>query len=148
MTLVDAHNQGSETSAIYVHSGHICNSQIPHYAVLTAHGPSPQATADAFGVAVADGLRALSKDKAVPKAEQMADSLRRIQEQPREVWIVKLADRAVNMEPAPAHWSMDKRRTYQPQASTILEQLGSASPSLAERLREKIARYEACISAP
>lgn len=104
--------------------------------------------ADAFGIAVADGVRALSKDKALPKAEQMTDSLRRIQEQPREIWIVKLADRAVNMEPAPAHWSMDKRRTYQQQAITILEQLGSASPSLAARLREKIARYEACITAP
>ena len=104
--------------------------------------------ADAFGIAGADGVRALSKDKALPKAEQMTDSLRRIQEQPREIWIVKLADRAVNMEPAPAHWSMDKRRTYQQQAITILEQLGSASPSLAARLREKIARYEACITAP
>jgi (p)ppGpp synthase/HD superfamily hydrolase len=104
--------------------------------------------ADAFGIAVADGVRALPKDKSVPKVEQMADSLRRIQEQPREVWIVKLADRCVNMEPAPAHWSMDKRRTYQQQARTILEQLGSASPSLAARLGEKIARYEACISTP
>ncbi len=104
--------------------------------------------AEAFGVAVADGVRALSKDDALPKAEQMADSLRRIQQQPREIWIVKLADRAVNMEPAPAHWSMDKRRTYQRQAITILEQLGSASPSLAARLREKITRYEMCIAAP
>ena len=102
--------------------------------------------ADAFGAAVADGVRALSKDKAIPKLEQMADSLRRIQEQPREIWLVKLADRTVNMEPAPAHWSMDKRRTYQQQAFMILEQLGSASPSLSARLREKIARYEMCIS--
>ena len=52
------------------------------------------------------------------------------------------------MEPAPAHWPMDKRRAYQRQAVTILEQLGSASPSLAARLGEKIARYEACISTP
>lgn len=104
--------------------------------------------AEAFGVAVADGVRALSKDKAVPKADQMADSLRRIQEQPREIWIVKLADRAVNMEPAPTTWSMEKRRNYQRQATTIVEQLGSASPSLAARLREKIARYETCITPP
>lgn len=101
-----------------------------------------------FGAAVAAGVVALSKDKAVPKAEQMADSLRRIQQQPREIWIVKLADRAVNMEPAPAHWSMDKRRTYQRQAITILQGLGSASPSLAARLHEKIARYEMYITAP
>ena len=78
----------------------------------------------------------------------MADSLRRIQKPPREVWIVKLADRTVNMEAAPAHWSMDKRRTYQREATEILQKLGSASPSLAARLREKIARYDACITGP
>jgi (p)ppGpp synthase/HD superfamily hydrolase len=97
----------------------------------------------AFGVAVAEGVRALSKSEAVPKAERMADSLRRIQAQPREVWIVKLADRAVNMEPAPTDWPADKRRAYREQALTILAALGSASPSLAARLREKIARYDA-----
>jgi len=101
--------------------------------------------AAAFGPAVAEGVVALSKDERVPKDERMADSLRRIQEQPREIWLVKLADRTVNMEPPPAHWSADKRRAYQRQAVAILEQLGSASPSLAARLREKIARYEACI---
>jgi len=48
------------------------------------------------------------------------------------------------MEPAPAHWAAEKRRKYQRQATVILEQLGGASPSLAARLRDKIARYEAC----
>ena len=107
---------------------------------------TPEEIAEAFGVAVADGVRALSKDKAVAKADQMADSLRRIKLQPREVWIVKLADRTVNMEPAPAHWSTDKRRAYQQQAIAILDELGSASPSLAARLREKITRYESCVT--
>jgi (p)ppGpp synthase/HD superfamily hydrolase len=94
-----------------------------------------------FGAAVAAGVGALSKDARVPKEERMADSLRRIRDQPREVWMVKLADRTVNMEPAPPHWSADKRRTYRDQAQTILDQLGSASPSLAARLAMKIARY-------
>jgi (p)ppGpp synthase/HD superfamily hydrolase len=98
-----------------------------------------------FGGAVAAGVSALSKDKRVPKDEQLADSLRRIRAEPKAVWIVKLADRAVNMEPAPAHWSAEKRRTYQRQAQMILAELGSASASLAERLREKIERYESCI---
>jgi hypothetical protein len=49
------------------------------------------------------------------------------------------------MEPPPAYWPPEKRRAYHGQASVILEQLGSASPSLAARLRDKIARYEACI---
>ena len=96
-----------------------------------------------FGAAVAAGVSALSKNGELPKAERMPDSLRRILAQPREVWLVKLADRTVNMEPAPAHWPSDKRRAYREQASEILVALGSVSPSLAARLREKIARYEA-----
>lgn len=95
-----------------------------------------------FGEAVARGVVALSKDDALPKDRQMADSLARIRTQPREVWLVKLADRTVNMEPPPAQWSPEKRRTYRQQASEILEQLGEASPTLAARLRDKIARYD------
>lgn len=98
--------------------------------------------ATAFGPAVAAGVSALSKNGALPKSERMADSLRRILEQPREVWLVKLADRTVNMEPAPAHWPPEKRQAYKAQALEIVEALGSASPSLAARLRDKIARYE------
>lgn len=101
--------------------------------------------ANEFGVVIAGGVVALSKDKQLPKEEQMADSLRRIQQQPREIWIVKLADRAVNLEPAPAHWPTERRRAYQREASLILEQLGTASASLSARFREKVARYEACI---
>jgi (p)ppGpp synthase/HD superfamily hydrolase len=98
--------------------------------------------ASEFGPAVAAGVSALSKNDELPKGERMADSLRRILEQPREIWLVKLADRTVNMEPAPAHWPSEKRRAYKAQASEILEALGSVSPSLSARLREKIARYE------
>jgi (p)ppGpp synthase/HD superfamily hydrolase len=95
----------------------------------------------AFGSEIANGVAALSKSKALPASEQMADSLRRIKEQPREIWIVKLADRTVNMEPAPAHWSSEKRKAYQREATLILEELGGASASLSARLREKISRY-------
>ena len=51
---------------------------------------------------VADGVQALTKDPALSKGEQMADSLRRIQEQRREIALVKLADQTVNLRPAPA----------------------------------------------
>ena len=108
-------------------------------------GTTSDEIASEFGDVIAGGVMALTKDKHVAAEQKMADSLRRIQEQPREIWIVKLADRTVNMEPAPAGWSMEKRRKYQKEATSILEALGSASPSLAARLREKIARYESCI---
>lgn len=93
-----------------------------------------------FGQAVADGVLALTKFKS-EKGDAMTDSLRRIKLQPREVWLVKLADRTVNMEPPPAHWTKEKRRKYQRQAVEIVDALGIASPSLAARLRDKIARY-------
>lgn len=85
----------------------------------------------AFGVAVADGVRALPKDPRLPKAEAMANSLRRIRDQPREVWLVKLADRITNLEAPPAYWSRDKRARYRDEAMDILAALGAASPYLA-----------------
>lgn len=94
-----------------------------------------------FGAPVAAGVAALSKDAAVAKPDRMADSLRRIRAQPREVWIVKLADRVTNLAPPPASWSADKRRAYRAEAGDILAALGDASPYLAARLRDRIDRY-------
>ena len=95
-----------------------------------------------FGARVADGVAALTKDEAVPRAERMEDSLRRVRAQPREVWLVKLADRITNLEPAPAHWPAEKRAAYRAEAQVIVAALGQAHAGLATRLREKIAAYE------
>ncbi len=94
-----------------------------------------------FGRAVADGVRALSKDPALPRAERMADSLRRIQTRPHEVWIVKLADRITNLQPPPASWTADKRTRYRSQAGEINRALGPASPYLSARIENKILAY-------
>lgn len=98
-----------------------------------------------FGAAVAAGVLALSKDPALPKAQQLPDSLKRIREQPGEIWLVKLADRISNLAPPPVYWSRDKRHDYREDAMLILDALGSASPYLAGRLREKITAYKAYI---
>lgn len=98
-----------------------------------------------FGDAVAEGVAALSKDPALPKAERMADSLDRIRSQPHEVWLVKLADRIVNLARPPAHWSAEKRRAYREEAMRIGERLGEVSPVLSGRLAEKIDAYRAWI---
>ncbi|MEI7772357.1 MAG: HD domain-containing protein [Chloroflexales bacterium] len=97
--------------------------------------------AAAFGAAVADGVLALTKDAALPKAAQMADSLRRIRLQPPEVWMVKLADRITNLQPPPAHWTPAKALRYRDEAEQIYAALADASPALAARLRAKIAGY-------
>lgn len=96
-----------------------------------------------FGPAVAAGVSALSKDPSLPKAEQMADSFRRIRREPREIWTVKLADRIANMAPPPHYWTLEKRRSYREEAITIADALGSAAPVLDARLRERIRTYPA-----
>jgi (p)ppGpp synthase/HD superfamily hydrolase len=94
-----------------------------------------------FGQAVADGVQALSKSPDLPKAEAMADSLRRIQSQPCEVWCVKLADRISNLQTVPNHWTQEKCAAYRAEAQKILDALGSAHAVLADRLAAKIAAY-------
>lgn len=97
--------------------------------------------AAAFGAAVADGVQALTKDKA--RSDAMADSLRRIRMQPREIWIVKLADRITNLDRPPPHWSVDKRRAYRTEAIAIVDALGEAHAPLATRLRMRADAYTA-----
>jgi len=94
-----------------------------------------------FGDVVADGVGALTKNQQLPKAEQMADSLRRIKEQPREIAVVKLADRITNMSEPPHFWTRDKRMAYRAEATLIANELGYASPELEARLRARIAAY-------
>lgn len=96
-----------------------------------------------FGDAVAAGVSALTKNTALPKQDQMADSLRRIQQQPREIAIVKLADRITNLAEPPAHWSKDKIKAYRVEAGRIADTLGHASDALEARLRRRIEAYAA-----
>ena len=103
----------------------------------------PDAVGARFGPEVLAGVLALSKRETLPKAERMADSLRRIRERPREVWMVKLADRIVNLGPPPAPWSKDKIRDYHAEAGQILDALHPASAFLAGRFRGRMAGYAA-----
>ena len=96
----------------------------------------------AMGDAVAAGVAALSKDPgAGDKAAQMRDSLRRIREQPPEVWMVKLADRIHNLREPPSYWSPEKIARYRDEAGLILSELGAACPVLSTRLRERLTLY-------
>ncbi len=116
----------------------------------TATKPRPITHADlvaafgAFDASIADGVVALSKDPAITdKSAAIEDSLVRILGlRIREVALVKLADRVVNMEPPPRHWGAEKRTRYHAEARTILDRLGHVSPTLSARLREKMTRYE------
>ncbi|PSB58682.1 HD domain-containing protein [Chamaesiphon polymorphus] len=94
-----------------------------------------------FGVRVADGVAALSKNPELEKSQQLLDSLHRIERQPREIWMVKLADRITNLQPPPIHWDSAKIRRYREEAIEIYTHLQSASPFLAKRLAAKIQNY-------
>jgi (p)ppGpp synthase/HD superfamily hydrolase len=97
--------------------------------------------AELFGVSVADGVVALSKNAALAKPLQLSDSLQRIQQQPIAVWMVKLADRITNLQPPPTHWDISKIRRYRVEAIEIHTRLEAASPYLAARLAQKIQNY-------
>jgi len=95
-----------------------------------------------FGVKVANGVNALSKNQAIKsKEEQMIDSLERVKKQPREVWMVKMADRITNLQPPPLHWNQEKISKYKQEAKLIYENLKDASKFLADRLQQKIYDY-------
>jgi (p)ppGpp synthase/HD superfamily hydrolase len=112
-----------------------------HDTVEDAH-VTPHALEVAFGVSVAQGVSALSKDERLPKAQRMDDSLARIRAQPKAVWLVKLADRITNLEPPPPDWTLEKRKAYLEEAHRILAGLRAASPFLAARLEEKVRAYQ------
>ena len=102
-----------------------------------------------FGGFVADGVLALSKDGAVGISEnehkrdwlQLEDSVKRIKKQPKEVWMVKLADRITNLRPPPSHWNDEKIERYKEGAELILRELALASGYLEDRLRTKIDNF-------
>ncbi len=96
-----------------------------------------------FGKRVADGVAALTKDESLPtKQAQMADSLKRIREQPAEVWLVKLADRITNLSEPPFYWHNEKKIAYREEALVIYEALHPANLALANRLNNKIEAYK------
>ncbi|MDJ1468050.1 HD domain-containing protein [Cytophagaceae bacterium DM2B3-1] len=95
-----------------------------------------------FGTDVADGVMALTKNTQFPtKIEQMQDSLRRIQQQPKEVWMVKMADRITNLAPPPHYWNNEKIKAYQQEGQLIYDSLHTAEELLAIRLKERISQY-------
>jgi len=109
-----------------------------------------------YGSYVGDGVLALSKDRAIGITEdeyereylQLEDSRQRIKKQPREIWMVKLADRITNLQPPPTHWDEMKIARYKQGADLIHKELATASEFLGQRLRLKIDRYPEGTSAP
>lgn len=96
-----------------------------------------------FGTEVADGVMALTKNDDLPTKEaKMQDSLSRIKQQPKEIWMVKMADRITNLYHPPYYWTDEKKLAYQQEAMLIYEALQESSEKLAQRLWQKIQEYD------
>ena len=94
-----------------------------------------------FGSEVAHAVMALSKSHLLPKHERMNDCLYRIKQLSKEVGAVKLADRIINLQKPPKHWSLEKIREYQKEAIVILQTLRGSNDYLELRLKERIKEY-------
>jgi guanosine-3',5'-bis(diphosphate) 3'-pyrophosphohydrolase len=94
-----------------------------------------------FGVRIAEAVSALTKNKEVPKEQQMHDSLTRIKKLQPEVWAIKLADRITNLQPPPPNWDNEKKIKYQKEARIIFSELKEGNDFLARRLETKIVEY-------
>lgn len=103
---------------------------------------------NAFGIDVAKGVLALTKNPELPKEEQMQDSLNRIKKMRKEVAAVKMADRITNLQKPPANWDEVKKFRYCNEAGIILSELKEGSEYLANRLGEKIKEYSDDIDLP
>ena len=100
-----------------------------------------------FGHEVACGVLALTKnDEIEGQTEKMLDSLKRIKEQPVEIWAVKLADRITNLYEPPYYWNDEKKLKYIEEAKVILDELKDGNKYLAERLEIKIKNYYSFLS--
>jgi len=97
---------------------------------------------DQFGEKVSAGVLALSKNKNLKGEEAILDSLDRIKKQPHEIWMVKLADRAANLQTPPDHWGSSKRLAYALEGQFILDALGAASPAIAKILAARIEMWK------
>lgn len=97
---------------------------------------------DQFGETVADGVLALSKDPTLRKEDQIADSLERIRHQGPEIWIVKMADRIVNLSSAPDNWTRSRKLKYKAASQAIHAALHTADGTMAARLARKIEQYD------
>lgn len=98
-----------------------------------------------FGQNIANAVLALTKNKMLPKTQQMQYSLQKISVLPKEVWIVKLADRIANLQQTlflyEGKWTQDYREYYKEESILISQTLGDASPYLQQKLSVLINSY-------
>jgi guanosine-3',5'-bis(diphosphate) 3'-pyrophosphohydrolase len=102
--------------------------------------------AQEFGLEVADGVLALSKDTSIVlKSDKIKDSVQRILKQPKEIALVKLADRITNLQKPPSTWSNEKILAYYKDAKYILQKLKGHNEYLDIRFIDELNKYDSYI---
>ena len=94
--------------------------------------------ASEFGEKVAKGVKALTKNEEIEYNKQIEDVVQRIKQEPKEVAIVKMADRLFNLRDRVPNWSDEKQAHYLQDATIILNELSYASKNLSEALKNAI----------
>lgn len=94
-----------------------------------------------FGVKIADAVLALSRNEKIEYKKQIPDCIERIKLQPKEVAIVKMADRLFNIRERYAPWSKEKQDAYKIEAQFVCDQLGYACENLRKELQKAIDNY-------
>lgn len=94
-----------------------------------------------FGKQIAEGVLALTKNEKLEKEKQMADCIERIKKQPKEVAIVKMADRMFNIRCRVPSWDNEKQEVYKAEAKFICESLGDANPKMKKDFETLIENY-------
>jgi len=99
-----------------------------------------------FGIEVTTGVLALTKNKSLPKEQQMIDCLQRLKTCVSEVRAVKLADRITNLQTPPKSWTIEKRLNYLREGELILKEMRGTNEYLEKRLELKIEEYRGYVS--
>jgi (p)ppGpp synthase/HD superfamily hydrolase len=95
-----------------------------------------------FGLKVLNAVKALSKDYSLPKDKQLNDSLERIIKEPKEVQLVKIADRINNLNPPPTTWNNEKIKKYYLSSILLYDKLKASDLLLSQKLLNKINEYK------
>lgn len=94
-----------------------------------------------FGVKVAEAVKALSRNEEIDYYKQIPDCIERIKKQPKEVAIVKMADRLFNIRERYAKWTKEKQDKYKAEAQFICDELGYNCEQMKNELQRAIDEY-------
>ena len=95
-----------------------------------------------YGKDISAGVNAMSKNYDLEKEEQFDDNMQRLLAQPKEIQMIKLADRINNLCIEPEFWDDDEIEGYIRDSKSIYNYLKDSNVYLAKRLNDKILEFE------